>query len=286
MNDQTYYGLVGADPGPSAGDKGHSAGAGPGPVLSGDHGYHTGADPGTVLVNCQGRQKRDKRKKGEGLRLGSLNVGTMTGKAAEVVDMMMRRKVDVCCVQETRWKGEGVKMIKANNVKYKFYWKGGKEGLGGVGVLISEKIVDKVVEVEKYGERLIRVKLAFGKRIINVISAYAPQVGRSDLEKEEFWEELRQMVAKISVGEMLWVGGDLNGHVGRAVDGYEGVHGGFGYGDRNMEGELILEFCDATGMVICNTWFEKKMNSLVTYESGGSCTMIDYILTKKRTEIL
>jgi len=205
----------------------------------------------------------------------------MTGKAAEVVDMMMRRKVDVCCVQETRWKGEGVKMIKANNVKYKFYWKGGKEGLGGVGVLISEKIVDKVVEVEKYGERLIRVKLAFGKRIINVISAYAPQVGRSDLEKEEFWEELRQMVAKISVGEMLWVGGDLNGHVGRAVDGYEGVHGGFGYGDRNMEGELILEFCDATGMVICNTWFEKKMNSLVTYESGGSCTMIDYILTRK-----
>ena len=67
--------------------------------------------------------------------------------------------------------------------------------MGGVGVLISEKIVDKVVEVEKYGERLIRVKLAFGKRIINVISAYAPQVGRSDLEKEEFWEGLKQMVA-------------------------------------------------------------------------------------------
>ena len=36
------------------------------------------------------------------------------------------------------------------------------------------------------------------------------------------------------------VDGDLNGYVVRSADGYEGVHGGFGYGDR------ILVLSDAT----------------------------------------
>ena len=33
----------------------------------------------------------------------SLNEGTMTGKSTEAVDMLMRRKVDVCCIQESRF---------------------------------------------------------------------------------------------------------------------------------------------------------------------------------------
>ena len=46
-------------------------------------------------------------------------------------------------------------MVKANTVKYKFYWKKGKAGMGGVAVLISESLVDKVVEVERHNERVI-----------------------------------------------------------------------------------------------------------------------------------
>ena len=29
------------------------------------------------------------------------------------------------------------------------------------------------------------------------------------------------------------------------VDGYDGVHGGYGFGERNADGERILELCDA-----------------------------------------
>ena len=39
------------------------------------------------------------------LRVGTLNVGTMSGKGGEIVDMMERRKIDILCVQETKWKG-------------------------------------------------------------------------------------------------------------------------------------------------------------------------------------
>ena len=44
--------------------------------------------------------------------------------------------------------------------------------------------------------------------------------------------------------EVIVVEGDLNGHVGRNADGFEGVHGGYRYGVRNGEGERILEFAD------------------------------------------
>ena len=43
------------------------------------------------------------------VRVGTLNVGTMTGRGRELADLMERRKVGVLCVQETRWKGDKAK---------------------------------------------------------------------------------------------------------------------------------------------------------------------------------
>ena len=67
---------------------------------------------GTTWVQRRGgkqwrkKERNEKRKKAEKIRLkvGSLNIGTMTGKGREVTDLMERRRVGVLCVQETRWK--------------------------------------------------------------------------------------------------------------------------------------------------------------------------------------
>ncbi|MBJ5565721.1 hypothetical protein JGG61_23040, partial [Salmonella enterica subsp. enterica serovar London] len=77
------------------------------------------------------------------------------------------------------------------------------------------------------------------------------------------------------------IAGDLNGHVGVKSDGYEGIHGGFGFGLRNSEGERILEFCDALGLIVGNTVFRREEKRLVKYESGGTKSMLDYILLRK-----
>ena len=45
------------------------------------------------------------------LRVVSWNVGTMTGKVIEIADVLRRRKVDIACVQEVKWK-----VSKARNV--------------------------------------------------------------------------------------------------------------------------------------------------------------------------
>ena len=72
----------------------------------------------------------------------------------------------------------------------------------------------------------------------------------------------------------------MNGHVGSEIDGFEGVHGGFGFGKRNVESEMILETTDALNLAVLNTWF-KKEESLVTYENGECKTVVDYILSRK-----
>ena len=39
------------------------------------------------------------------IRVGTLNIGTMTGRRRELTDMMKRTNVDILCLQETKWKG-------------------------------------------------------------------------------------------------------------------------------------------------------------------------------------
>src|SRR5580698_10509683 len=73
------------------------------------------------------------------LRIGTVNVGSMSRWDGEVVDMLERRNIDICCLQETRWKGSKAKVMG----DYKFYWIGCKEGLAGVGVMVAERWVDK-----------------------------------------------------------------------------------------------------------------------------------------------
>ena len=62
-----------------------------------------------------GKHVRDKQKRRMGgkmdVKVRTLNVGTMTGKGRELADVMVKRKIDTLCVQETRWKG-----IKARNI--------------------------------------------------------------------------------------------------------------------------------------------------------------------------
>ena len=88
----------------------------------------------------------------------------------------------------------------------------------------------------------LMVKLIVGKCLMNVVAAYAPQTGRSQEEKDNFWEAVWKLIEGIKETERIMLGGDLNGHVGKGSNGYEGVHGGQEYGVRNAEGERILEF--------------------------------------------
>ncbi|ESN91364.1 hypothetical protein HELRODRAFT_165393 [Helobdella robusta] len=54
---------------------------------------------------------------------------------------------------------------------------------------------------------------------------------------------------------------DLNGHVGEKTDGFDNVHRGFGYGERNEDGNRILEFAVSHGFCLLNPYFRKRPES-------------------------
>ena len=80
------------------------------------------------------------------VRMGSLSVGTMEGKALEVVEMMKRRKMEVLCVQETKWKGDRApKMAEGYNMLHT----GGDGRSNGVGIIVNVEISKDVTRVER-----------------------------------------------------------------------------------------------------------------------------------------
>ena len=75
--------------------------------------------------------------------------------------------------------------------------------------------------------------------------------------------------------------GGFNGHVGKEIEGFEGVHGGYGIGERNAEGRMLLEFYEKKELCVANTWFQKKHNRKVTIKAGEFATEIDFVLIGK-----
>ena len=125
------------------------------------------------------------------------------------------------------------------------------------------------------------LKMVLGERLLNVFSVYAPHSERPDEEKECFWNEVFHLVSCSPQNEMVVFAGDMNGHVGSSNAGYEGTHGGFGYGSRNADGSRILEFADGLNLVICNTLFTKQEAKLVTYSAGPVKSTVDYIMVRQ-----
>ena len=226
-------------------------------------------------------QRRRKKKDGAKriVKIATLNVGTMTGRGREIVDVMQRKKVDIMCVQETRWKGQKAKEIGEG---YKLYYVGKDTKRNGVGVILSPGLKDGVLQVTRMSDRIIWVQLELEKEPVNVISAYAPQVGCNEEEKEEFRNLLGGLVAKIPEKDTVWIGADLNGHVEVGNQDASKAIGKYGVGERNDSGDRIVEFAMANELAVVNTYFKKRSSRCITYASGGKEAQVDYILCRRR----
>ncbi|KAL6564528.1 hypothetical protein OROMI_015978 [Orobanche minor] len=249
----------------------------------------SGAPPRSmgVVSNVQGSIQRGRghtgklvhaASKGSKVRFGTWNVGSLTGRAAEIGEVMKRRRIHIMCLQETKWVGEKARVLAPWG--YKLWYSGKDRSRNGVGIVIDKEMIDDVVEVSRKSDRIMSIKLVIGDEFLTIISAYAPQVGLDVSIKQEFWEDLEEVVERIPMSEKLIIGGDLNGHVGVSRDGFESVHGGFGFGDRNEAGNGILDFALAYDLGIMNTWFEKRDSHLVTYRNGGNASQIDFFLVR------
>ena len=103
------------------------------------------------------------------VRFLTVNIGTMTGIGRAVADMLKRRRVEIACVQETKWKGNKARKIREG---YKLYYSGASMSRNGVGIILHSEWQDKILEVKRKSYRVMSLKLVVGKRMLNIISAY------------------------------------------------------------------------------------------------------------------
>ncbi|KAK3558854.1 hypothetical protein QTP86_030445, partial [Hemibagrus guttatus] len=180
--------------------------------------------------------------------------------------------------KETRWKGSKARSIGAG---FKLFYYGVDSKRNGVGVVLKEEFVRNVLEVKRVSDRVMSLKLEIEGVMLNVVSGYAPQVGCELEEKERFWSELDEVMESIPTGERVVIGADFNGHVGEGNTGDEEVMGKFGVKERNLEGQMVVDFAKRMDMAVVNTYFQKREEHRVTYKSGGRRTQVDYILCRR-----
>ena len=98
------------------------------------------------------------------IRVGTLNIGTMTGRRRELADMMERRNVDILCLQETKWKES-----KAKKSGCKIFYNGADGRKNGIGIMLREELAESVLEVKKVSDRLMAMKLEVNGSILNIL---------------------------------------------------------------------------------------------------------------------
>ena len=177
-----------------------------------------------------------------GVRVGTWNLGSLSGNEGDVCEELRKRMIDVCCLQKVRWRGQGARMLGMKRI-YKLCWSGKGDGVGSVGVMVKEEMCEKVVEVRRVSDRVITLVVAFEEDVLRLIYGYAPQNGRSLEENQSFYDKLKCEWDMHSAYDLVMCLGDSDGHIGRHIDGFDLLHGWYGVGQRYLEGGMLLEFC-------------------------------------------
>ncbi|XP_048007662.1 craniofacial development protein 2-like [Leguminivora glycinivorella] len=181
-------------------------------------------------------------------------------------------------LRETKWKGSKSKDIGND---YQVIYHGTDNKRNGVAIVLDNNFKARIINITRKSDRLIAIKLALDdQQITNIISAYAPQSGCTDVEKSDFWDDFDDLIRSIPINKYKIIGGDLNGHVGVSNTAYEKtVHGGYGMGEVNKQGETILDFAARHSLSLINTNFQKKLEHLITYKCAGKVSQIDFIVS-------
>ena len=179
--------------------------------------------------------------------------------------MMVKRKVDILCVQETRWKGSNARNM-GDSCKIFYHGEDGRRN--GVGVILKEDYIGRVLKVKRVYDRMMYMKLDIEGVMMTVVSAYASQVGCLREEKDKFWIYLDEVVESIPKEEIFVIGADLNGHVGEGNRGDDNVMGIYGDKAKNAEGKMLVDFATRMELAVVYTYFKKREEHRVTYKSG------------------
>ncbi|XP_068714290.1 uncharacterized protein [Montipora foliosa] len=154
-------------------------------------------------------------------------------KTVVINDELLRLKIDIAALQETRLADSGTLKEK----DYTFFWQG--------------------KSAEHHGP-------------ISFISAYAPTLTSTPEAKDEVYSNLNVVIKNIPNNEQLVLLGDSNARVGADQDSWPSCLGSFGVAKVNDNGQRLLEFCSYHGLCVTNTFFQTKPQHRVSWRHPRS----------------
>ena len=123
-----------------------------------------------------------------------------------------------------------------------------------------------------------------------MIHVCAPTEGDSEEEKNDFFEQLEEVVSYSGRHELLFVMGEFIAKIGEDEGLWRRSMKAFRIGQRNDNGQRLLEFSNISELVVTNTVFSHKNINKCTWTSqdGTTRNLIDYVLVNKirRTSII
>ena len=214
------------------------------------------------------------------LTVGHWNVRTLYrgGAAAQVAREMEVYNLDILGISECRWVKAGrMKLATGQTLIYS-----GNDEVheGGVAMMISQETVKSLMEWNPISQRILTARFYSRYRKVTIIQVYAPHNEKDDEEKDQFYQELQEVIEGCNKNDITIVMGDLNAKVGRDNSGFERTMGVHGLGIRNDNGERLCEFGQLNGLVIVGTLFPHKEIHKAAWVSadGRTRNQIDHLL--------
>jgi exonuclease III len=151
-----------------------------------------------------------------------------------------------------------------------------------VTILLNETASKCVISTEAYEDRIIMVKLQAQPVDIVIIQVYMPTTSHDYEEVEKLYEKLSEMMKKVKGTDYLVVMGDWNAVVGEETE--NKCVGGYGLGQKNSRGKILIAFCKQQQLIVTNTWFKQPKRRRYTWKAPGDTAryQIDYIMVKER----
>ena len=97
-------------------------------------------------------------------------VGTLRCRSGEIVEMLERRTVHFCRVNEIRFRGNSTRMFSGKSAEYKLFWIGNWR-IYRVGISLSKKWVNTVIDISRVSDKALVQGI-----IISVVSVYTHSV--------------------------------------------------------------------------------------------------------------
>jgi hypothetical protein len=179
-----------------------------------------------------------------------------------LLDQLEKYYVDITRIQEMRWIGSD-KIEKKNWII--FYSCDKKEHKLGTGFVIHKKVKHLIMNFQLKSPHMCWLRIRGKFFNYSIINAPAPMEDKSDIEKDAFYEGLRNLYDDCPKHDVKLIIGDLNAQIGKEAIYYPTTVNEAIHQESNENGKRLIHFAASRNMVIGTTLFQHKNIHKVTW---------------------